>query len=134
MTNDATFVIINYVVRYFRKHICFANEVKEEIMATNRNNSDFEKEYYQKLMAEHLPELRKTLGISQSELADYIGSTRQSINSIENKKRPMMWDTFMSLMLLFISNNDTKIQLNELQIDTKKISNFLKIKKKRVKK
>ena len=95
---------------------------------------DFEKEYYQKLMAEHLPELRKTLGISQSDLAEYIGSTRQSINSIENKKRPMMWDTFMSLMLLFISNNDTKKQLDELEIDTKKISNFLKIKKKRVKK
>ena len=85
-------------------------------------------------MAEHLPELRKTLGISQSELADFIGSTRQSINSIENQKRPMMWDTFMSIMLLFISNNDTKKQLDELEIDTKKISNFLKIKKKRVKK
>ena len=67
---------------------------------------EFEKEYYQKLMAEHLPELRKTLGISQSDLADFIGSTRQSINSIENQKRPMMWDTFMSLMLLFISNNE----------------------------
>lgn len=103
-------------------------------MATNHNNPDFEKEYYQKLMAEHLSELRKTLGISQSDLAEYIGSTRQSINSIENKKRPMMWDTFMSLMLLFISNNDTKKQLDELEIDTKKISNFLKIKKKRVKK
>lgn len=118
----------------FAKHAYFANEVKEEIMATNHNNPDFEKEYYQKLMAEHLSELRKTLGISQSDLAEYIGSTRQSINSIENKKRPMMWDTFMSLMLLFISNNDTKKQLDELEIDTKKISNFLKIKKKRVKK
>ena len=103
-------------------------------MATNQNNPEFEKEYYQKLMAKHLPELRKTLGISQSDLADFIGSTRQSINSIENQKRPMMWDTFMSLMLLFISNNDTRKQLDELEIDTKKISNFLKIKKKRVKK
>ena len=56
-------------------------------MAVNQNNSDFEKEHYQKLMAEHLPELRKTLGISQSDLADFIGSTRQSINSIENKKQ-----------------------------------------------
>lgn len=98
-------------------------------MATNRNNSDFEKEYYQKLMAEHLPELRKTLGISQSDLAEYIGSTRQSINSIENKKRPMMWDTFMSLMLLFISNNDTKKQLDDLNINSKEVGNFLKIKK-----
>lgn len=98
-------------------------------MATNRHNSDFEKEYYQKLMAEHLPELRKTLGISQSDLAEYIGSTRQSINSIENKKRPMMWDTFMSLMLLFISNNDTKKQLDDLNINSKEVVNFLKIKK-----
>lgn len=103
-------------------------------MVANQNNSEFEKEYYQKLMAEHLPELRKTLGISQSDLADYIGSTRQSISSIENKNRPMMWDTFMSLLLLFISNNDTKKQLDELEIDTKKIGNFLKVKKKRVRK
>lgn len=104
-------------------------------MAENQiNNPEFEREYYQKLMAEHLPELRKTLGISQSDLANYIGSTRQSINSIENKKRPMMWDTFMSLMLLFISNTDTKKQLDELDINTKEINNFLKIKKKRVKK
>ena len=100
-------------------------------MSTNSNNSDFEKEYYQKLMAEHLPELRKTLGISQSDLADFIGSTRQSINSIENKKRPMMWDTFMSLMLLFISNSDTKKQLDNLDINTKEISGFLKVKKRR---
>ena len=98
-------------------------------MSVKQKNLEFNKEHYQKLMAEHLPELRKTLEISQAELADYIGSTRQSVNSIENNKRLMMWDTFMSLMLLFIYNNDTKKRLDELGIDTKKFGEFLKIKK-----
>ena len=90
---------------------------------------------------------RKNTVVAQSEVmntalyiktAEYIRlsveDSHNKGNSIENQKRPMMWDTFMSLMLLFISNNDTKKQLDELEIDTKKISNFLKIKKKRVKK
>ncbi len=98
-------------------------------MATKQKRSDFSKEYYIDKLTQFLPELRGVLGISQSQLAEYIGSTRQSINSYENRKRPMMWDTFMSLMLIFIVNNDTKKKLDELGFNTKDVIKYLKIKR-----
>lgn len=100
-------------------------------MERNNRPPNIEKTKYQELMAKHLPELRKALGITQSDLAEYIGSTRQSIYSIETQKRPMMWHTFMSLLLLFTSNDATKKKLNEFDINTNEINDYLKVKKSR---
>ena len=94
-----------------------------------KETQGLDKQHYQVLMAEHLSELRNILGISQSVLADYIGTTRQTINSIENKKRPMMWDTFMSLVLLFISNEETKKQMAQYDMNPQKITEFLSVNK-----
>lgn len=54
-----------------------------------------------------LPILRASIGISQGELADYIGVSRQTYCALEQGKRAMSWNTFLSLFLFFISNNDT---------------------------
>ena len=40
---------------------------------------------YTQAMAENLPALRARLGLSQTQLADCIGVTRQTISSIENQ-------------------------------------------------
>lgn len=51
--------------------------------------------------------LRAAIGISQGELADYIGVSRQTYCALEQGKRTMSWGTFLSLFLFFISNEDT---------------------------
>lgn len=59
------------------------------------------------LLTEALPALRATLGISQNDIAEYIGISRQTYCALEQKKRQMSWNTFLSLFLFFISNEKT---------------------------
>ena len=58
-------------------------------------------------LANSLPVLRATIGISQGEIAEYIGISRQTYCALEQGKRAMSWTVFLSLFLFFISNNDT---------------------------
>ena len=59
------------------------------------------------ILTEELPVLRAKLGISQDEISNIIGISRQTYSSIETKKRRMSWSTFMSLILLFGYNEKT---------------------------
>lgn len=54
-----------------------------------------------------LPVLRAAIGISQGEIAEYIGVSRQTYCAFEIGKRQMSWNTFLSLFLFFISNAET---------------------------
>ncbi len=78
-------------------------------------------------MTKNLPMLRTALGLTQEELADKIGVSRSTIISIENKKRDMTWNTFLSLVLLFIKNPNTDKLLNVLEIYTDELNEFIKL-------
>ena len=58
-------------------------------------------------MVDNLPALRKRLNMTQTDLAAKIGIGRSSLTAIENKKRPMTWNTFLSLILIFTKNKET---------------------------
>ncbi len=77
-------------------------------------------------MTENLPMLRTRLGLTQEELADKIGVSRSTVLSIENKKREMTWNTFLSLILLFSKNETTNKLLNILDIYTEEFHDFIK--------
>lgn len=77
-------------------------------------------------MTENLPVLRKKLRLSQENLATFIGSSRHTVMLIENKKRRMTWNTFLSLVLLFDKNEETAILLRALGIYTPELDNMLK--------
>ena len=77
-------------------------------------------------MTENLPMLRKKLEITQEELANLIGVSRSTIMAIENQKREMTWNMFLSLVLIFTKNKDTDMLLNVLEIYTDKLNDFIK--------
>ena len=70
--------------------------------------------------------LRKKLEITQEELANLIGVSRSTIMAIENQKREMTWNMFLSLVLIFTKNKDTDMLLNVLEIYTDKLNDFIK--------
>ena len=80
-----------------------------------------------KNMTENLPVLRAKLGITQEDLAEKIGISRSTIVSIENKKREMTWNTFLSLILVFTKNEDTNKLLNVMEIYTDELHDYIKI-------
>ena len=70
-------------------------------------NKKQEKSELIEILTNALPVLRASIGISQGEIAEYIGVSRQTYCALEQKKRLMSWNTFLSLFLFFISNNET---------------------------
>lgn len=59
-----------------------------------------------------LPVLRARLGLSQAELADRIGVSRQTYNNIETGRKEMTWTTCLALIALFQNNAETKKMLS----------------------
>lgn len=78
-----------------------------------------------KLMSENLSVLRAKLNLSQEDLADVLGVTRQTISAIENEQRNMSWSIFLSLILIFLKNKETKRLMILLGIYTKELSDFI---------
>ena len=69
-------------------------------------------------MTENLVVLRAKLGITQAELADIAGMSRQTILAIEKKQRTMTWNTFLSLLFIFSVNKNTEALLKLFEILT----------------
>lgn len=58
-------------------------------------------------LTNELPVLRARLGLSQADLADKIGLSRQTYNSVETKKKCMTWTTCVALVAVFQNNSET---------------------------
>lgn len=78
-------------------------------------------------MAENLPALRAKLGLTQSDLAELIGVTRQTISAAENKSRDLSWTNFLSLLFLFSQNSTTKDLLTVLDIYTSELAGIFSL-------
>ena len=50
------------------------------------------------ILTDELPVLRAKLGISQDDISNIVGISRQTYSAIETKKRKMSWNTFLSLI------------------------------------
>lgn len=72
-------------------------------------------------MTKNLQVLRTMLHLSQAELAAMIGLGRQTFVAIENEKRKMTWNTFLSLLFVFSQNAETAALLEIFGIYTKEM-------------
>ena len=52
----------------------------------------------------HLPTMRRKYQLSQSELGEKIGLSRQSISAIERKTVALTWNTYLSFIMFFAAN------------------------------
>lgn len=80
------------------------------------------------MLASLLPILRASIGISQGEISEYIGVSRQTYCALEQGKRDMSWNTFLSLFLFFISNEETNEILKSKKGFISKVYTFLQYK------
>ena len=76
------------------------------------------KEEKEKLITTLTPELvvlRAKAGISQEELSDLIGVSRQTYSAIERGAKQMSWSTFLSLILFYDCNQKTHQVLRSIK-------------------
>lgn len=67
------------------------------------------------ILRNELPVLRAKARVSQEEIAEKIGISRQTYSSIETGKREMSWTTFLALMAFFQNNDSTKHMINSIE-------------------
>lgn len=73
-------------------------------------------------MVDNLPLLRAAISMTQEQLAEQVGVSRQTIIAVEKKKRNLSWTLYLALIAVFITNDKTKELIDSLQIfDTNKI-------------
>ena len=73
-----------------------------------------EKADYISAMGEELTSLRATAGISQGDLANILGISRQTYSSIETEKKDMSWSTYLSLAWFFDNCLETRDQFGAM--------------------
>lgn len=72
------------------------------------------KENCMEILVENLAALRAKAGITQEELANVIGVSRQTYYAIETLRRPLTWNTYLSLVLFFDTNVNTHILIRDI--------------------
>lgn len=95
-------------------------------MSAISNDDEIRKDLIQKLTHE-LPVLRVRLGASQADIAERIGISRQTYNSIETQKREMNWTIFVALVAVFQNNQETRRMLNSIEGFERKIENVMSV-------
>lgn len=79
-------------------------------------------------MVRILPVARKIVRISQTELGQKIGVSRQTISSIERGTVQLSWQAFLSLMLFFCANYELYSEFMEREAKTlSTFTNTLKV-------
>ena len=73
-----------------------------------------EQNRYISALVDELAPLRAKAGISQGELCNLIGISRQTYSALEGRRRPMTWSNYLSLILFFDNNVDTREMLRNL--------------------
>lgn len=77
-------------------------------------NSTYLRNTIIELLMSELPVLRAKARVSQEDIAERVGISRQTYNSIETGKREMSWTTFLALIAYFQNNESTKEMINEV--------------------
>lgn len=68
------------------------------------------------MMTENLASLRAKADITQGEISNLIGISRQTYYAIETGQRTMSWNTYLSLIFFFDSVVETSQMIRELGV------------------
>lgn len=90
---------------------------------------ELNKEKLIEILTDELPVLRAKIGISQDEISNIIGISRQTYSAIETKKRKMSWNTFLSLILFFGYNDKTTDLVESIGVFPPSLKSVLNIDK-----
>lgn len=84
---------------------------------------------YTKQFAKELPVLRKMNNLTQKDLGEIIGVSRQTITNIESGKTNIKLTLFFAMMFVFSLDKDTCEYINRIDIPYDELKMWLKQKK-----
>jgi len=101
---------------------CVGKEV-----AMNPGFTETKKKELISTLTNELKVLRAKVGITQQELAERLGVSRQTYGMIENKTQDMNWSQYLALTFLFRNNDDTAKILEWTGAYTPELERYLKL-------
>ena len=87
--------------------------------------SKSEKERYCEVFAEHLPELRRILRMTQERFGDICGYSRIRVSNIETKREKLSWHQLMAFSLVCLSNVSAREYIMEHKVFDEKFFNYI---------
>ena len=94
--------------------------------------SEVEKQEYCITLGDHLRKLRAIAGLTQDDLENLCGISKERISRIENGAYIMRWSQFVNLIMIFTMNANTKEYLVAVKILTPRLLQAMQMKDARV--
>ena len=94
--------------------------------------SEVEKQEYCITLGDHLRKLRAIAGLTQDDLENLCGISKERISRIENGAYIMRWSQFVNLIMIFTMNANTKEYLVAVKIVTPRLLQAMQMKDARV--
>ena len=94
--------------------------------------SEVEKREYCITLGDHLRKLRAIAGLTQDDLENLCGISKERISRIENGAYIMRWSQFVNLIMIFTMNANTKEYLVAVKIVTPRLLQAMQMKDARV--
>lgn len=94
--------------------------------------SEVEKQEYCITLGDHLRKLRAIAGLTQDDLENLCGISKERISRIENGAYIMRWSQFVNLIMIFTMNANTKEYLVAVKILTPRFLQAMQMKDARV--
>ena len=79
-------------------------------------------------MAQHLPAIRRILGVTQEEFGDLCGFSRIRVSHIENGKEIMSWSQLTSVMFVCFVNANAKEYVLSNRLLSLRFMQFMQLK------
>ncbi len=94
--------------------------------------SEVEKQEFCITLGDHLRKLRAIAGLTQDDLENLCGISKERISRIENGAYVMRWSQFVNLIMIFTMNANTKEYLVAVKILTPRLLQAMQMKDARV--
>ena len=108
------FKIIKTDIKYIFEIVFLEKNKERNRMGISTNNFAETKQSLMEMLKNELPVLRAKAKVSQKNLAEKIGISRQTYSGLETGRKEMTWITFLALVAFFQNNEQTKSMLGQI--------------------
>lgn len=91
-------------------------ETAERLYAMNKEERKTIQQQYMDKMVNHLPTLRSAAKLTQNQFGEKLGIARSTVVVLESKGRPLQWNMYLAMVLIFLQNEDSKKLLESFEI------------------
>jgi len=80
-----------------------------------KEKNDMQNKYID-VMVKNMPVLRTSIRMTQAQLSEKVGVSRQTIVAIETKKRTMPWTLYLAIVHIFQQYEDSKVLMENFNL------------------